>query len=163
MSDPNEDLLKAQFFYNYTSNLNSIIYQAKNRLYNKIKDITAIITALIPILFGMGYYCLDNSQLRYLLLPIGLTMTCLFIAVIIGFYIISDSEFIYNDPLALIQDYHLENTAFITLKTASSLADTVNANCVEHNRDGERYVKMLYFVSAGFVVLLITFLNAAVS
>jgi hypothetical protein len=163
MSSSNEELLKTQFFYNYASNLNSIIFQAKNRLYNKIKDITAIIIALIPILFGMGYYCLDNSQFRYLLFPLGATMTCFFLAVIIGFYIISDSEFIYNDPLTLIQEYHLEDTTFITLKTASSLADVVNVNCAQHNITGERYKWMLIFVGIGIVVLLITFLQAAVS
>ena len=31
MSDSDEEHLKSQFFFNYASNINSMVYQAKNR------------------------------------------------------------------------------------------------------------------------------------
>ena len=157
MDDSDEELLKSQFFFNYANNLNSITFQVSNRLYNKIKDLTAIVMALLPILFGLSYYFLDNSKFRPLLFPISLALSSLAIAVLAGFIILWNNEFIYNDPLALIQEYHKESISFITLKTASSLADVVNANVGEHNKLGDRYQIMIVFVAVGILILMITF------
>lgn len=160
MSDLDEELLKSQFFFNYANNLNTITFQASNRLYHKIKDLTAIIMALIPILFGLSYFFLDNSIFKPLLFPIALALSSLTIAVLVGFIILVEKEFIYNDPLALIQEYHNESISFITLKTASSLADVVNANIVKHNNMGGKYRIMIVFVTVGILILMFTFWGA---
>jgi len=163
MSGSDEDLLKSQFFYNYASETYSLIYQGKNRLYNKIKDLTTITMALIPIILALCYYSLDNLQFNSLLFPIGLTLTCLCLAVLAGFYILWDNKFEYNDPLALIQKYQSKSLSFITLKTASSLADVANINCEEHNKMGDQYQYMILFVGTGIIILLFTFWLAIIN
>jgi len=160
MSDSNEELEKAKFFFNYSMSINSLILQGKTRLYNKIKDLTTVITALITILFGLGYYCLDNLYFKPMLFPLWLTLLCLCIAVLIGFYILWINQFNIIDPLTLLQSYEQEDLQFITLITASSVAKVANINREEHNNMGDRYQLMIGFVSAGLIILLGTFLFA---
>ena len=157
MSGSKDELEKANFFYTYAMNISTLIAQRRSTLYNKIKDITTIITALIPILFGLGYYSLDNPKFDFVLFPIGLTLTCFFIAVLIGFYVLLEMEFAYNDPLQLIEKYHEESLKFITLITASSVASLANFNSDAHNKLGEGFQIMVYFVGAGFFIILVTF------
>ena len=72
-------------------------------------------------------------------------------------------EFVYNDPLKLIQKYHEKNLKFITLKTPSSVASAANFNSNAHNKLGERFQIMIYFVGAGFFIILVTFWMAILS
>jgi len=79
--------------------------------------------ALMTIIVALCYYSLDNLQFNSLLFPIGLTLTCLCLAVLAGFYILWNNKFEYNDPLTLIKKislekfviYHFKNCKFSSL------------------------------------------------
>jgi len=145
------------FFYNFASDMNTLVFKSKDRLYNKIKDLTVIIMTFIPILFGLGYFCINNYIYQALLIPISLTLTCLGISALIGFYILWNNQFHYNDPLKLIDKYHEKNTSFITLKTASSLAYITNLNCEEHNKMARSYQWMIFVVGISIINTIFTF------
>ena len=152
-----EDLKKAQFFFNYTEKIDSLVQKAHDKLYDKIKDMTTIVTALIPVLFGFGYFCLNNEHFIRLLIPIGITLICLGFAVIQGFYILWFNQYTYNEPFELIQKYHDQDLTFITLKTSVSWADVINENIEYHNDRAKKYKWMLVTIGLGLINLIFVF------
>jgi len=135
--------------------MNKIVSSAQDRLYDKIKDVVSIVTAIIPILFGLGYFCINNDDFKGLLIPIGFSLICLGISSIIGFYILWVSKFVYVDPYELIQKYHEEDIDFITLKTASTWSLFITENHDNHNNSAKKYKYMLIFIGLGLGTLII--------
>lgn len=118
MSEENEELTKAQFFYNYVEKISSILADAQDRLYTKVKDIITIIMALIPVLFGLGYFLMENNlqhnfnnttnsynnilqryigstNFKFLMIPISLSLIFLAISIYIGIKILWHYTSIY--------------------------------------------------------------------
>jgi len=155
-----EELSKAQFFFNYVNVIHVVIKEAQDKLYDKIKDMTSIVTALIPILFGLGYFCLNNSLLQRFLVPIGFTLFCFVVAVCIGFYVLWSNKYVYIDPLDFIKYYEKHDLNFIVLNTAVTWACFINENINLHNKLAKRYKYMLISIVLGIGSLLYTFLLA---
>jgi len=147
-----EELQKAQFFFKYVKQIDALIQKAYDNLYDKINDLTTIVTAFIPVLFGLGYFCLNHEHFIILLMPIAISTTLLFLAVIQGFYMLWLNKYTYNDPLELIKKYHEQDLIFITLKTSVSWADVINENIKRHNERAKQYKHMLITIGAGLII-----------
>ena len=74
MSKTDEELLKAQFFFNYVEKLDEVVQKAQDGLYKKVKDTITVIVSIITLLIGFGNFILLNSYDTNLLIPIGISL-----------------------------------------------------------------------------------------
>jgi len=158
MSDTEDELIKAQFFFNYVEKLDSVIQRAQDGLYKKVKDTITVIITLITILFGLGYFFLKNEYSKYLLIPIGISLIFLSLSAVKGYHILWYNISIYDDPLYMIQTYHKESPSYVTLITASTWADAVNKNREFYNNKAKGYRWMLGLLGLGLSVLVLAFI-----
>jgi hypothetical protein len=151
---------KSSFFYNYSKMIDNIVRESQNNMYTKIKDWTTIIIAIIPILYSIGIFCLQNNTYSFLFIPLLITITILSAALIQGLRILLHNEFVFNDPVEFIQKYHENDLDYIKLKMAATLASTSMENYVSINKRARQYKTMLYLMATSIVILMVTFWGA---
>jgi hypothetical protein len=157
LSSTDDELLKAQFFFNYVEKLDAVVQKAQDGLYKKVKDTITVIVSIITLLIGFGNFILLNSYDTNLLIPIGISLILLSLSAITGGRILWYNISTYDDPLYMIQKYHEETPSYAVMITASTWADAVNKNRDFYNNKAKGYRWMLVFLGLGLAVLVITF------
>lgn len=157
MPEEDEEIQKAQFFFDYVVELDKVVQKAQESLYQKVKDAITIIVSLITILIGLGNFFLTNYYDISLLFSIGISLIFLSLSVIKGAQILWYRISIYDDPLYMIQKYHKNKSSEAIMITASTWADAVNKNREFYNNKAKGYRWMLGFLGAGLGTLVITF------
>lgn len=152
-----EELKKAQFFYDFVSKIDPYVQQTSERLYKKVHESVAIASTLIPITFGLGYFISERNQYSIVFLPIAVSIISFFFATIQGVNLLKSKWLVYVDPLILITDHQKKSLSFIINKSASSWADTINRNIETINSKEKGFKWMLRFVIAGLSFLVIAF------
>lgn len=158
-----EELKKAQFFYDFVSNINPNVQQTSERLYKKVHESMTVASALIPITFGLGYFISERTQYSSVFLLAAVSIISFFLATIEGVDLLRTKWLVYPDPLIIMKDYQGESLSFIIDKSASSWADTINRNIKTVNSKESGFRWMLRFIISGLLFLVIAFIVFALS
>lgn len=157
MSDE-EELKKAQFFYDFVSKIDPYVQQTSERLYKKVHESVAITSTLVPITFGLGYFISEKTQYSMIFAPIAISVISFFIATIQGINLLKSKWLVYVDPLILMRDHEKESLSLIINTSASSWADTINKNIETINSKENGFKWMLRFMIIGLLFLVIAFI-----
>jgi len=153
-----EELEKAKFFYDSVVKLDEISTRAYERNKTKIDIMLGVLSAVIPISTGVGYYILSNI---FSFPFFFLFVSCLFsfvLALARGVYLLEPKWFLYVDVKMLMKRYENEPLSFILFKVASTWDDTINKNISVINslRSGLR--QMVVFIIVGLSLLVLAFI-----
>lgn len=161
MSD--EELRKAQFFFDFVAKADNITAQSSERVLKKIFGVLTLASATIPVVFGLGYFVLSQTKEWIVFLPILVSLVMFLAAIARGVLLLRPRLFFYVNVLDLIGKYKNEPLSVIINKSAVTWADIVNNNCDMINSRGKGVSQMLILIAVGFLVLAIAFLGIGIS
>src|SRR5271157_3091756 len=152
-----EDLKKAQFFYELVRKAEETSTQANERNTTKVQIMLSVLSAVIPISTGIGYYILSNTfSVPFFLLFVS-RLIFFIIATCRGVYLLESKWFRYVDVGLLMERYDKEPLSFIIYKIASTLHDANEKNIKIINASKTGLKQMVILTIAGLVMLTIAF------
>ena len=160
MSD--EELKKAQFFFDFVAKTDHITEQSNERVLKKTHGVLTLASALVPIVFGLGYFVLSQTKQQVAVVPIFLSLILFLLAIARGIFLLKPKQFFYVDVLKLIEKYKDEPLSVIINKSAVSWADIVNDNQTVINSREKGINQMLILIALGLILLAIAFLTIAI-
>ena len=153
-----EELEKAKFFYDSVAKLDETSTRAYERNKTKIDIMLGVLSTVIPISTGVGYYILSNTfSFPFFLLFVSCLVS--FVSALArGVYLLEPKWFLYVDVKMLMKRYENEPLSFILFKVASTWDDTINKNISVINslRSGLR--QMVIFMLVGLSLLVLAFI-----
>jgi hypothetical protein len=161
MSD--EELEKAQFFFDFVVKADHITAQSNERVLKKIHGVLTLASTLIPIVFGLGYFVLSQTKQWTIFFLIFASLVIFLLAIARGILLLRPKHFFYVNVLDLITKYKDEPLSVIINKSAVTWADIVNDNHDAINSREKGINQMLILIALGFIVLAVTFLALGVS
>lgn len=153
-----DELEKAKFFYDAVAKLEGISTKAYQRNKEKIHIILGVLSTVIPISTGVGYYILSNI----FSLPFFIFLVCclgFFVGALArGVHLLEPRWFLYVDVKMLMERYDRKALSFIISKVASTWADVISKNIrvINSLRSGIR--QMVILILAGLSFLIVAFL-----
>lgn len=160
MSD--EELKKAQFFFDFVAKADHITEQSNERVLKKIHGVLTLASTLVPVVFGLGYFVLSQTKQQATVIPIFLSLILFLVAIARGIFLLKPKQFFYLDVLKLIEKYKDETLTFIINKSAVSWADIVNDNQTLINSKEKGINQMLILITLGLILLAVAFLTIAI-
>lgn len=153
-----DELETAKFFYASVTKLDEISTRAYERNKEKIHIIMGVLSTVIPLSTGVGYYILSSMFTLPFFILFLITLSSLVGALARGVLLLEPKWFLYVDVKMLIQRYEKKPLSFILSKVASTWDDTIekNISVINSLRSGIRQMVILIFV--GLVLLIIAFL-----
>lgn len=161
MSD--EELKKAQFFFDFVVKADNITAQSNERVLKKIHGVLTLASTMIPIVFGLGYFVLSQTKEWTVFLPIFVSLLIFLVAIARGILLLRPKQFYYVNVLDLINKYKDESLPYILNKSAVTWADIINHNHDVVNSREKGINQMLILIALGFIVLAIAFLGLGIS
>jgi len=161
MSD--EELKKAQFFFDFVVKADHITAQSNERVLKKIHGVLTLASTMIPIVFGLGYFVLTQTREWIIFFPIFGSLVVFLLAIARGILLLKPKQFFYVNVLDLINKYKDNPLPFIINKSAVTWADIVNHNHDVINSREKGIKQMLILIALGFIVLAVTFLGLGIS
>jgi len=156
MSD--EELKKAQFFFDFVAKADHITEQSNERVLKKIYGVLTLASTLVPVVFGLGYFVLSQTKQQATVIPIFLSLILFLVAISRGIFLLKPKQFFYVDVLKLIEKYKDETLTFIINISAVSWADIVNDNQTLINSKEKGINQMLILITSGLILLAVAFL-----
>ena len=159
MTEDEERLDKAKFFFEVVSKTDETIVQAHERLIKKVYQILGILSAIFPLVFGLGYFILDEKPVWYIFLLFSASLVTFVIALIQGLLLLRQKRwFEYVNPLKIVTKYKDKDLAFLINKYSATWADTINHNIqiINSYRFGLR--NMLFLIILGLILLIEAFI-----
>jgi len=160
MSD--EELKKAQFFFDFVVKADNITAQSNERVLRKIHGVLTLASALIPVVFGLGYFVLTQTKEWIVFSPIFVSLVMFLVAIARGILLLRPQHFFYVNVLDLINKYKDEPLSVIINKSAVTWADIINDNQDAINSREKGINQMLILIALGFIVLAIAFLGIGI-
>ena len=161
MSD--EELKKAQFFFDFVAKVDHIAEKSNERLSKKIHGTLTVVSGMIPLVFGFGYFILAQTKEWVVFIPLFLSIIMFLLALVRGILLLKPKWFLYVDVLEIINKYKDEPLTYIINKSAVTWADTVNHNISVVNSREKGLSQILILVALGLIVLAVTFLTLGIS
>jgi hypothetical protein len=161
MSD--EELKKAQFFFDLVVKSDHIAEQSNEHVLKKIYGVLTLASGLIPLVFGLGYFVLTQTKEQVIFFPIFVSLVIFLLAMARGILLLKPKWFLYVDVLDAINKYKGESLPYIINKSAVTWADTINHNHSVINSREKGISQMLILITLGFIVLVVTFLALGIS
>jgi hypothetical protein len=158
MSD--EELKKAQFFFDFVAKADDATEQSNERLLKKINGVLTLASTLVPIVFALGYFVLSQTKQQVTVIPIFLSLILFLLAIIRGIFLLKPDQFFHMDVLKLIEKYKDETLTFIINKSAVSWADIVNDNQTLINSRERGINQMFILITLGLIILAVAFIVA---
>lgn len=158
MSEDEDRLDKARFFFEVVSKTDDTTTQAHERLNKKVYEILGILSAIFPLVFGLGYFILDKTPVWYIFLPFLVGLLVFVLALIQGFFLLRQkSWFKYVNPLKYIDKFKDKDLAFLINKYSATWGDTINHNIkvINSHKSGLRNVLLLIIL--GLLSLIVAF------
>jgi len=155
-----DKLEKAKIFLELALKTDQTIQQANKRLTEKVRNIFAVASTLIPIVVGLGYFILKETRAFWLLLPIFISLVMFLLAITLGIWVQRPTHYKYVDPKVIVEKYRgkRKSLRFFINKWASSWSDTANYNASVVN-EKENVLKSMYaLVAIGLAILAVSFL-----
>ena len=160
MSD--EELKKAQFFFDFAAKADQITEQSNERVLKKIHGVLTLASTLVPVVFGLGYFVLSQTKQQVTVIPIFLSLILFLLAIARGIFLLKPKQFFYVDVLKLIEKYKDETLSFIINKSAVSWADIVNDNQTVINSREKGINQMFMLIALGLILLAVAFLTIVI-
>ncbi len=155
----NEELQKAQFFFDFVAKADHITEQANERVLKKIHGVLTLASTLVPVVFGLGYFVLSQTKQQLTVIPIFLSLILFTLSIARGISLLKPKQFFYPDVLKIIQKYKDEALVNVINLSAVSWADIVNDNQDLINSKEKGINQMLVLITLGLILLSIAFLT----
>jgi cytochrome b561 len=152
-----EDLKKAEFFYELVTKAEETSTKANERNTTKVQIMLSVLSTVIPISTGIGYYILSNTFSIPFFLLFVFSLIFFIIATCRGVYLLESKWFRYVDVGLLMERYDKEPLSFIIYKIASTLHDANEKNIKTINASKTGLKQMVVLIIAGLVVLTVAF------
>ena len=165
MNASQDKLEKAKIFLELALKTDQTIQQANKRLTEKVRNIFAVASTLIPIVVGLGYFILKETRAYWILLPIFLSLVMFLLAITLGIWVQRPTHYKYVDPKVIVKKYKGKGKSlrFFVNKWASTWSDTANYNASVVNRKENGLNCMYALVAIGLAILAVSFLFLAIS
>jgi hypothetical protein len=157
-----EELKKAQFFFDFVAKADHKTEQSNERVLKKIHGVLTLASTLVPVVFGLGYFVLSQTKQQATAIPIFLSLILFLVAIARGIFLLKPKQFFYLDVLKLIEKYKDETLTFIINKSAVSWADIVNDNQTLINSKENGINQMLILITLGLILLAVAFLTIVI-
>lgn len=158
MSSEEKELEKARFFYDTVVKMDEISTEAYERNHAKIQMMLGVLSTIIPISTGVGYYILSNT----FSIPFFLLFVCSLVSFIValakGILLLEPKWFLCVDVRMLMERYDKEPLSFIIFKIASTWDDTVSKNIKVINSLRSGLSGMIKWTLAGLFLLTLAFI-----
>lgn len=158
MTKSKEELDKAKFFFDLALESDQIIQQANERLTEKIRSFFAVASTLIPIVIGLGYFILKETDFHWIFVPIFLSLIMFLLAIARGTLLHKPTDFKFVNPLKMINSHNEKSLRYVVEKSATTWSDTVDHNKKVINSKESGLNQMLIFIGIGLLILAISFL-----
>lgn len=160
MSD--EELKKAQFFFDFVAKADNVTEQSNERLLKKIHGVLTLASTLVPVVVGLGYFVLSQTKQQATVIPIFLSLILFLLAITRGIILLKPKQLVHMDVLKLIENYKDKPLSYIVNISAVSWADMVNDNQKLINSKEKGINQMLILIASGLILLAIAFLIATI-
>jgi len=159
MGEDEDRLAKARFFFEFVSKTDDTTTQAHERLNKKVYQILTILSAIFPLVFGLGYYILDKNAVWYFFLPFLVGLIFFVLALIQGFLLLlrRGDWFKYVDPLMIIERFKDKDLPYLINKYSATWSDTINHNIRVINSHEFGLRNMLFLIIFGLISLIVAF------
>lgn len=167
-SESNEELVKADFFYKMALESYSLISKVNESLDTKIHNMLRIVSAIIPLTFGLAYFIINSLSLKIeilsfsapLILIVSLASSlCLFVAsLVIGVILYFPKKFEFIDAEKLINEYHDKSRLLILQRVSATIAFTVTTNNAVCDSKANALKWTQIFVVLGVIALVAAFI-----
>jgi len=153
-----DELKKAKFFYDSVAKLDEISMRAYERSKEKIHIILGVLSTVIPLSTGVGYYILKDMFSFPFFVLFVLSLGSFVVALSRGVLLLEPKWFLYVDVKMLIQRYERKPLSYIIYKVASTWDDTIekNISVINSLRSGIR--QMVIMIIVGLLLLIFAFL-----
>lgn len=152
-----EELQKAKFYRESVLKLEEVTTKAYERSMTKIQVMLGVLSTVIPISTGVGYYILSNTfSLPFFLLFVG-SLISFILSIIRGVVLLNPKWFTYKDIKLLVERYIDTPLSFLIFKIATNLFDSneKNVKVVNSLRSGLKHMVILTII--GLILLTIAF------
>lgn len=163
MDKDEEKLEKAQFFFKLSLESDKILQHSNELLTEKIRGVFAVTSAIIPIVVGLGYFILKETNAHWIFIPIFASLLMFLVAIAIGVYLHKPTNFKVVNPEVIICKHKHKSLRYVINKSASTWADVVSHNRSVINSKEMSLNLMLIFLTLGLVILAVTFILLGVS
>jgi len=163
MSADEDKLQKARFFFELASKTDEMVEKANERLRKKIQGVFSVSSTMVPIVLGIGYFILKESNAYWVIIPMFISLLAFVYAIAKGISLFKPKGFKYVNPKKAIKKYKNKSLTFTINKSASTLADTAvkNVRVINDKEDGLN--QMLTAIVFGSFMLAIAFLLLGIS
>lgn len=156
--DTNFEVEKGREYLKLTLESYKHVGEVFTEVEKKIGNIFAAATTIIGIVTALGYFVLKESLKVETLLFVIISLVCLFLAVIIGFYLHRVGHYGYIDPTAIFVDDKEAPLGTLLYNSAATLASITDDN-VELIASKEKWINAmisliflgLFFAIIGFI------------
>ena len=120
MSSEKEEIDKALFLFRLALKSDGVVQQAYEQLNGKIRGVFALTSTLIPIIAGLGYFILKETEVHWIFLPILISLVFLLSAVVQGISLQRPSDFRFLQPMKFIDKFKEKELRYIINKSKGS-------------------------------------------
>jgi hypothetical protein len=153
-----DELEKAKFFYDSVAKLEEISTRAYERSKEKIHIILGVLSTVIPISTGVGYYILSSVFSLPFFILFVISLGSFVGALGRGVLLLEPKWFLYVNVKKLIQRYEKKPLSFILFKVSSTWNDTIEKNISVINSLRSGIKQMVILIIVGLTLLIIAFL-----
>lgn len=153
-----EELEKANFFFELALKSDQIIQQANERLTEKIRSSFALASTLIPIVVGLGYFIIKETEAYWIFWFIFFSLIAFIYAIARGIFLHMPSGYKFVNPVKTINKHKKKSLRFIIGRSAYSWSRSVNHNKRLINSKERGLKHMLISIAIGLSILIIAFL-----
>jgi len=159
---PQDELEKAKFFYSSIAKLDEISTRAYERNKEKIHIILGVLSTVIPLSTGVGYYILSSVFSFPFFILFLLSLGSFVVALARGVLLLEPRWFLYVNVKKLIQRYEKKPLSFILFKVSSTWNDTIEKNISVINSLRSGMKQMVILIIVGLTLLIIAFLTLGI-
>jgi hypothetical protein len=158
MNPEEEELKKAQFFFELVLKSDEVLQKANERLNEKVKGFMTISATLVPIVVGVGYYILKQTSMHWVFIPFLLSLASFVGSIIIGIVVQRPTGFRFLNPKKFMEKFREKSLVYVINKSASTSSDIVQKNKKVINSKEFWLDAMLSLICLGLTILAVTFL-----
>ena len=157
MSPSDDELEKAKFYNASVLKLEEATTKAYEHSITKIQIMLGIVSAIIPISAGVGYYILSNTfSLFFFLLFVG-SLVSFILATVRGVILLDTKWFEYKNLKLLVERYVKESLSFMIFRITTNLFDANDHNVGVVNSLRAGLKQMVILIIVGLILLTIAF------
>ena len=158
MESDNEELEKAQFFFQVALKSDEKLEKAKEKVDEKVKGFITLSGTLVPIIVAVGYYILNQSAPSWVFFSFLFSLACIIGSMIIGIIIQRPKGNRSFNPKKLIEKYKEKPILQVVTVTAATWSNIVQKNKKRLNSKEHWLIAMTSLICTGLIILAITFL-----